>query len=83
MWRDERIALGNRTVQRAEKEIEREQGPALSLEPERVRGWVRDLLGSVLGEIGISWEKFHVVIDDMQKYVKEQEAKFASEAGPF
>jgi hypothetical protein len=53
------------------------------LDAERVRGWVRDLLASVIGEIGVSWEKWHAVIDDMEKFVKEAEAKYQPEAGPF
>jgi len=56
---------------------------SLELESNKVRNWVRDLLAATIGEIGISWEKFHAVIDDMEKFVKEQEARRQPEAGPF
>lgn len=55
----------------------------MSLETDRVRGWVRELLESIVGEIGVSWTKFHAVIDDMELYVKEQEARMKPEGGMF
>jgi hypothetical protein len=51
----------------------------LSVDSEKVRGWIRELLDSIVGEIGVSWTKFHAVIDDMEKFVKEAEAKFGPE----
>ena len=42
---------------------------------EMVRGWVKDLLDSVVGEIGVSWEKWHKVINKMETFVKETEQR--------
>jgi hypothetical protein len=48
-----------------------------------VRGWHNDLNDAVLGEVGISWEKYHKVLDKMKEFVKELEQKIVPEAGPF
>jgi len=56
---------------------------SLDSEPDKVRKWIVALIDSIVGEIGISWEKFHAVIDDMEKFVKEQEARRQPEKGMF
>jgi hypothetical protein len=48
-----------------------------------VREWVKGLNEAVLGEVGISWEKYHKVIDQMKVFVQEIEKRLEPEAGSF
>lgn len=55
----------------------------LESEPDKVRKWIQGLNDAFIGEVGISWAKYHAVIDDMKKFVKEQEERLQPEIGPF
>ena len=44
----------------------------------RLRDWYGRLNDAVLGEVGISWEKYHRVLDEMRAFIEKIEKQAQS-----
>ena len=47
----------------------------------QLRDWYNRLNEAVLGEVGISWEKYHKVLDEMREFIRKIEKQDPSIAG--